>query len=43
FAISRVAGLCAHRIEEALTGGRIMRPAYKCVSRNTEYTALNNR
>ena len=43
FAIARVAGLCAHRIEEAMTGGRIIRPAYKCVSRQTEYTSLNNR
>jgi 2-methylcitrate synthase len=29
FAIARIAGWSAHRIEEALNGGRIMRPAYK--------------
>ena len=29
FATARVAGWCAHRIEEILTGGRIIRPAYK--------------
>lgn len=43
FAVSRVAGLCAHRIEEATTGGRIIRPAYKCVSRPTAYIPLKNR
>ncbi len=43
FAIARVAGLCAHRIEEAMTGGRIIRPAYKCISRHTEYTPLISR
>jgi len=31
FAISRIAGWCAHRIEEAMTGGRIIRPAYRVV------------
>lgn len=29
FAIARIAGWSAHRIEESLNGGRIMRPAYK--------------
>ena len=29
FASARVAGWCAHRIEEILTGGKIIRPAYK--------------
>ena len=29
FASARVAGWCAHRIEEILTGGKILRPAYK--------------
>ncbi|MDR0951591.1 MAG: citrate synthase [Oscillospiraceae bacterium] len=29
FAISRIAGWCAHRIEEVLTCGKIMRPAYR--------------
>lgn len=31
FAVARVAGWCAHRIEEIKTGGRIIRPAYKSV------------
>ena len=43
FAVARVAGLCAHRIEETMTGGRIIRPGYKCVSRNAEYVPLSLR
>ncbi|MEG1584108.1 MAG: citrate synthase [Anaerovorax sp.] len=31
FATARISGWCAHRIEELVAGGRIMRPAYKCV------------
>ncbi len=33
FAISRTAGWCAHRIEESVCGGRIIRPAYKSLCR----------
>lgn len=29
FAIARITGWCAHRMEEVLTGGRIYRPAYQ--------------
>ncbi|MBQ5778253.1 MAG: citrate synthase [Oscillospiraceae bacterium] len=43
FAIARVAGLCAHRIEEAMTGGRIIRPGYKCVYQKSEYTPISER
>lgn len=32
FAVARMPGWCAHRIEELLTGGRIIRPAYKSLS-----------
>ena len=31
FAMSRITGWCAHRIEEIISGGRIIRPAYKSV------------
>ena len=31
FAISRVAGWCAHRLEELVNGGPIVRPAFKAV------------
>jgi citrate synthase len=32
FAMARTAGWCAHRIEEGLSGKRIIRPGYKCVT-----------
>ncbi len=43
FAIARIAGWCAHRMEEVLTGGRIMRPAYRSVSTPSAYTAPDMR
>ncbi|MBP1758573.1 MAG: Citrate synthase (si) [Firmicutes bacterium] len=38
FATARVAGWCANRIEEVLTGNRIMRPAYRAVVKRIPYT-----
>ncbi|MCQ2611258.1 MAG: citrate/2-methylcitrate synthase [Treponema sp.] len=43
FAISRIAGWCAHRIEEVSAGGRIYRPAYKNVLEPKEYVPMNKR
>ncbi|RLD23146.1 MAG: citrate synthase, partial [Bacteroidetes bacterium] len=43
FAMSRVAGWCAHRIEELISGGRIIRPAYKNVEVKNEYISIRNR
>ena len=43
FAMARIAGWSAHRIEEILNGGKIIRPAYKHVSLINEYTPLNER
>ena len=43
FAVSRMAGWSAHRIEEIISGGRIMRPAYKSVSEKAHYVPINNR
>ena len=43
FACARIAGWSAHRIEEVVTGGRIMRPAYKCVSKRREYVPFDER
>jgi len=43
FAVSRIAGWCAHRMEEIISGGKIMRPAYKCVQKRLAYTPLDNR
>jgi len=45
FAIARTAGWCAHRIEEVVCGGRIIRPAYKSLCRklNRQYSYINER
>ena len=43
FATARIVGWCAHRIEELLTGGRIIRPAYKPSVKMREYIPLENR
>jgi citrate synthase len=32
FAISRVVGWCAHRLEELVNGGPIVRPAFKALT-----------
>ena len=43
FAIARVSGWCAHRIEEFCTAKRIIRPAYKCITERREYIPLKDR
>ncbi|MGN1122358.1 MAG: citrate synthase [Eubacteriales bacterium] len=43
FATARVAGWCAHRIEEILTGGRIIRPAYKTNYVIRDYVPMDQR
>ena len=43
FATARIAGWSAHRMEELLTGGRIIRPAYKSLKRALKYKSLNER
>lgn len=43
FAISRIAGWSAHRIEELVNAGKIIRPAYKYVGHHREYVALEER
>jgi len=43
FAISRVVGWCAHRIEELLNGGPIIRPAYKAIFEHRPYMPLDER
>ena len=44
FAISRTAGWCAHRMEEVISGGRIIRPAYKSLCRNSKkYVNIEDR
>ena len=43
FAAARIAGWSAHRIEEIVSGGRIIRPAYKCVQKRRPYTNMGDR
>lgn len=43
FAISRISGWSAHRIEELINMGKIIRPAYKSVAKHSNYIALNDR
>ncbi len=43
FAIARIVGWCAHRIEEVSTCNRIIRPAYKAVSKEHHYVNLDLR
>jgi citrate synthase len=43
FAISRVVGWCAHRIEEIVNGGPIIRPAYKAVGEQRPFIPMNQR
>ncbi len=43
FASARIAGWCTHRIEEMRTGGRIMRPAYRTIYKEKDYTPISNR
>ncbi len=43
FAVARMAGWCAHLVEERLFGNRIIRPAYKYLGTPHEYTPLSDR
>ena len=43
FAVSRIVGWCAHRIEEILNGGRIIRPAYKNIKGRRNYVKIEDR
>ncbi len=43
FATARITGWCAHRLEELTSGGKIMRPAYKSVSKPREFVDLTER
>lgn len=43
FAIARVAGWSAHRIEEIINSNKIIRPAYKSVSEHKEYIPIDKR
>ena len=43
FAMSRISGWCAHRIEELVNAGKIIRPAYKYVGHHVPYVDLDDR
>ncbi len=43
FAMSRIVGWSAHRIEEVMTNNKIMRPAYKSAVKRLGYTPINER
>ena len=43
FAISRIVGWSAHRIEEIVNKGKIIRPAYKSVAPRRNYLTMNER
>ncbi len=43
FAVSRIAGWSAHRVEEVVAGGRIYRPAYQNICPEKEYIPIDKR
>jgi len=43
FACARMAGWCAHRMEEMINGKRIIRPAYKAINVNKKYVPIEER
>lgn len=43
FAMARIAGWCAHRLEEIIGGGRIIRPAYKIFGEKSNYVPMDER
>lgn len=43
FAIARISGWSAHRLEELVSGGKIIRPAYANVAQAKEYVPINQR
>ncbi len=43
FATARIAGWSAHRMEELINAGKIIRPAYMSISKEKNYVPLENR
>ena len=43
FAIARIAGWSAHKIEELVNPGKIIRPTYKSVAEHKEYVPIDER
>ena len=43
FAVARIAGWSAHRMEELSTGGKLIRPRYECVEPHRPYVPMEQR
>ena len=43
FAMARIVGWSAHRIEEVMTSNRIIRPAFKTIAKRKSYTPIDER
>lgn len=43
FAIARIVGWSAHRMEELANNGKIIRPAYKPIGEGQQYTDITER
>ena len=43
FAMARISGWSAHRMEELINAGKIIRPAYMSVSEQREYIPFDQR
>ena len=43
FAIARMVGWSAHRMEELANNGKIIRPAYKTICTDKDYISLRDR
>ncbi len=43
FATARISGWCAHRLEELVNAGKIIRPAYKYVGHHSSYQNIEDR
>ena len=43
FAVARIAGWSAHRIEELINAGKIIRPSYISVKKREKYMPIDER
>lgn len=43
FAVARISGWSAHRMEELTIGGKLIRPRYECVEEHRSYIPMENR
>ena len=43
FAVARIAGWSAHRMEELSVGGKLIRPRYECVEERRDYIPMDER